>query len=61
MNRVRSLYAMAALVSAASAYANEVTPNGLNDIVIADELRTAFYERAPPALVAALSRAVSSC
>jgi hypothetical protein len=59
MNRKACLCATAAL-AAASAYANEVSPSGRVEIVVADEVRTAFYEQAPPSLAAAMSRAAGS-
>jgi hypothetical protein len=57
MNRVARLCAIAAFASS-WAYAGEVRPSGGNEIMIADEVRMAFYEQAPSSLAAAMSKAV---
>jgi hypothetical protein len=57
MNRATRL--CVALVIA-SAYANSASSNGGQEIVIADEVRTAFYEPAPLALATPMSRAVDA-
>jgi len=50
-----------AVFASASAYASEVGPNrGEELIIIADEARTAFYERAPGSLAGEMSKAVGS-
>ena len=59
MNRVTCLCAIAAFASA-SAYANEVSPNRGEEIIIADEVRTAFYEQASGSLAGEMSKAVGS-
>jgi hypothetical protein len=57
MNRATCI--CAALV-ATSAYANNASSNGGQEIVIADEVRTAFYEPAPLVLATPMSRAVDT-
>jgi hypothetical protein len=59
MSRVNRLCAIAVFASA-SAYANEVSPNGGKEIIIADEVRTAFYEQASRSLAGVMSKAVGS-
>lgn len=58
MNRVFILCAIASL-AVPSAFGSEIGSNGQVDIVVADEVRTAFYERAPPSLIAEISKATS--
>jgi hypothetical protein len=41
------------------AHAPDVKPSDLSEIVVADEIRPAFYERAPSKMVIAISKAVS--
>jgi predicted nucleic acid binding AN1-type Zn finger protein len=60
MDRVTRLCAIAVFASG-SAYANEVSPNRGEEIIIADEVRTAFYEQAPRSLAGGMSKAVGSC
>jgi hypothetical protein len=59
MDRVTRLCAIAVFASG-SAYANEVSPNRGEEIIIADEVRTAFYEQAPRSLAGGMSKAVGS-
>jgi len=59
--RIISVGVLLALVFAGSASGNKVdTGNSGEEIVVADEVRTAFYEHAPRALAVAMSRAVES-
>jgi hypothetical protein len=57
-----SVGVLVAIVFAGSASANEVDTgdSGTAEIVVADEVRTAFYEHAPRSLAAAMFRAVES-
>jgi hypothetical protein len=57
LNCVACLGAIAT-IAAASAYADQGRPSGGTEIVIADEVRTAFYEHARSSLAAAMSKAV---
>jgi hypothetical protein len=59
MNQVACLRAIVVLASA-SAYATDVSPKGGDEIIIADEVRTAFYEQAPRSMAAVMSKAVGS-
>jgi hypothetical protein len=62
MSPIGSVWVLVALVIIRSASANEAdaSNSGTEEIVIADEVRTAFYEHAPRSLAAAMSRAVDS-
>jgi hypothetical protein len=44
----------------AHAHAAELKSSDLSEIVVADELRSAFYEKVPSAMAAAIGRAVKS-
>jgi hypothetical protein len=59
LSRGARLCAIAALATA-TAYADGVNSNELTEVVVADEIRTAFYEQAPRTLAAAMYKAVSS-
>jgi hypothetical protein len=62
MSPIGSVWVLVALVIIRSASANEAdaSNSGTEEIVIGDEVRTAFYEHAPRSLAAAMSRAVDS-
>ena len=57
MNRITCLCSVAVFASA-SAHASGASPKGGDEIIIADELRSAFYEKAPSKVDAAISKAV---
>jgi hypothetical protein len=56
--RIINLSVLALVV--AYGHAAEVKPSDLSEIVVADELRSAFYEKAPSAMAAAIGNAVKS-
>jgi hypothetical protein len=61
VNRLANLCAIAASVSVGfSAYAKEAGSNDLDEVTLADELRTAFYEQAPPSLTAMMFKSVGA-
>jgi hypothetical protein len=58
MNRITCLCSIAVFASA-SAHVNGASPKGGDEtIIIADELRSAFYQKAPSKMAAAIGKAV---